>query len=146
MAILIVAGAVWGPDYFIFYKNEYLQNKYLKEFAALEDAYRQDKNGGDTPEETLEMLVTALEKGDAGAAANLFVPEKRKEMKKQFTAGLKSGGVELFLLSVKNNKLEGIVLDNGYRYQIIDDDDDEVILSVDFTFNERSNRWLIESL
>jgi len=43
----------------------------------LEKLYRNDKYGGKTPEETFDMFITALEKGDVELASKYFVLEKQ---------------------------------------------------------------------
>jgi len=44
----------------------------------LEELYRNDKYGGKTPEETFDMFIAALEKGDVELASKYFVIEKQE--------------------------------------------------------------------
>jgi hypothetical protein len=50
--------------------------KYIKEF---EEFYAKDTYGGKTPEETLELFISALEQGDTELARKYFVMEKQDE-------------------------------------------------------------------
>ena len=50
--------------------------------GRLEKAYRNDKYGGKTPEETLDLFVAALEKGDVELASKYFVLNKQEQRKK----------------------------------------------------------------
>lgn len=144
LLVLIIWGVVWGPQTFSFYWYEYLNRKHLAEFEAAEEMYRTDTNGGETPEETLDLFVSALEAGDAGLAASYFVPEKRGEMEKQFKAGFESGGVELLLGDLK--KIEKGTSVNGDRHEFVVLENNQVLFSYSLVKNTYSQKWLIESL
>ncbi len=45
--------------------------------SQLEELYRNDKYGGKTPEETFDMFIAALEKGDVELASKYFVIDKQ---------------------------------------------------------------------
>lgn len=45
----------------------------------LEKTYREDKYGGKTPEETFDMFIAALEKGDVDLASKYFVLNKQEQ-------------------------------------------------------------------
>jgi len=72
--------------------EQYLGEKRVDELAkALED-WRQDKYaraladtyGGDTPQETLQMYIDAVEKGDYELASKYFIESKREKELKSF--------------------------------------------------------------
>jgi hypothetical protein len=46
--------------------------------SEIEKLYRNDKYGGKTPEETFDMFIAALEKGDIELASKYFVLEKQE--------------------------------------------------------------------
>lgn len=48
----------------------------------LEKQYREDTYGGKTPEETFDMFIAALEKGDTELASKYFVLNKQEQWKK----------------------------------------------------------------
>jgi len=146
LLLAIVWGVVWGPQTFSFYWYEYLNRKHLAEFEALEEAYRMDTNGGETPEETLDLFVEALEAGDAGLAASYFVPEKRGEMEKTVKNWIRNNRVE-FIVSLLNKIVfdQKEIKDGRYLVEAVNDDK-EVELSVTFFKNPNSQKWLIESL
>ena len=50
-----------------------------KYFKDLKKAYENDIYGGKTPEETLQLFIDALKKGDIDLAAKYFVIEKQEE-------------------------------------------------------------------
>lgn len=140
----VIWGVIWGPQTLSFYWYEYLNRKHLAEFEALEEMYRTDTNGGETPEETLDLFAAALEAGDAGLAASYFVPDKRGEMEKQFKTGFKSGGVKLFLSEIEKEKEKFDLGENQVRFEFLFGEN--VGLTVDLVKNPNSQKWLIESL
>jgi len=54
---------------------------YMQLVTDLQERLKNDKDGGTTPEETLEMFTAALEKGDIDQASKYFVfePKERRE-------------------------------------------------------------------
>lgn len=145
MIALIIWGLIWGPQTLSFYWYEYLNRKHLAEFEAIEETYRTDTNGGETPEETLDLFVAALEAGDAGLAASYFVLEKRGEMERAVNNWKKNEGIDLVISSLQEAE-EGNFLGNS-KYQIpIVGDDGVVSITIDLIKNQHSQKWLIESL
>ena len=55
---------------------------YMQLVTDLQERLKNDKDGGTTPEETLEMFTAALEKGDIDQASKYFVfePKERQDM------------------------------------------------------------------
>lgn len=138
---LVVVGAIFVFITRDYWWQKYLTQKYLREFASLEEAYKNDTNGGSTPEETLQLLIRALEKKDAKLASSYFIPEKRNQMKKDFEAGFESGGVASFL---EITKFEGNWSKIDEALFVYDIPRGEVNLSFEFIRN--NNKWLIKSL
>lgn len=144
LLILIILGVIWGPKVFSFYWYEYLSQKYLAEFEEIELSYKVDKNGGSTPQETLDLFVSALRAKDAKLAASYFVPEKRGEMEKEFKVGFKNGGVELLLEDINNIEQENLVGNDKFEFVVLDDN--RVLFTYSLIKNKFSQKWLIESL
>src|SRR3989344_9643294 len=48
-------------------------------WTNLAELYKKDTYGGKMPEETLQLFIDALKKGDTDLAAKYFVPEKQKQ-------------------------------------------------------------------
>lgn len=142
----IIWGVVWGPQTFSFYWYEYLNRKHLAEFEAIEETYRTDTNGGETPEETLDLFVSALEDGDAGLAASYFVPEKRGEMGDTVKNWEKNNRLEFIIEMLKSITFEQKNIDGEMYLAEVMNQNKEVELSVSFLKNQHSQKWLIESL
>jgi hypothetical protein len=62
----------------------YIQDEQSKQDALVE-AYKNDPYGGTTPEETLQLYIEALEKGDIDMAVNLFAVEDRERAQNSFS-------------------------------------------------------------
>ena len=68
-----------------FFSFQYLQYRGSDEYQAeqfvknWERQYAEDTYGGDTPEETLRLFVSALKAGDTDLAAKYFVIDKQQE-------------------------------------------------------------------
>ena len=128
-----------------FWWRKYQENKILREYAALENAYKNDPYGGSTPEETLALFIDALKKGDAELASNYFIPEKREEYKKAVTNWIRLGknnDIATQLANVNNNRRP-----NSAEYQMSAVGLNNIAsLIVNFRENKYTEKWLIESL
>lgn len=74
----------WRGEYDIAHMDEYGRGLTAQLFQyqadRLEEQYKNDTYGGDTPEETLRLFVEALEKKDYSLAAKYYVPEKQAKV------------------------------------------------------------------
>ena len=80
LAIMIAGffALVWANTYHNGESEQKSAEKYLKD---LEQAYKNDTYGGTTPEETLQLFIDALKKGDIDLAVKYFLPDNREEIK-----------------------------------------------------------------
>ena len=89
VVLLIIAALVtWGLLHLSEIVNA-VQGKYMawksnRQIEALEKPYRTDKIGGQTPEETFDLFISALKKGDTDLASKYFVLQKQESWKKSF--------------------------------------------------------------
>ena len=72
--------------------------------SQLEELYRNDKYGGKTPEETFDMFIAALEKGDVELASKYFVIEKQESWLKTLEEYKKEGLISNFVAELKDTK------------------------------------------
>ncbi|MCX6712097.1 MAG: hypothetical protein NT041_00200 [Candidatus Vogelbacteria bacterium] len=142
VAVILIVFGWWTRD---FWWQKYQANKILREFAALDWAYKNDPYGSTTPEGTLALFIEALKKGDAELASNYFVPEKKDEYKKAFENWIKLGKVEKIISEI--SKTGGTGKFNNSVYQMSSVGMSNVVsLVVNFRKNEQTKKWLIESL
>jgi len=88
--LLIILMAILLVGFFVIFiinqnnlerKNYSLLNQVLKE---QENEYKNDIYGGETPQETLNLLISALEKGNGELASQYYVLEKQEKMKEYY--------------------------------------------------------------
>ena len=135
ITIVLVGGLVLlVMQYFRYrYSPEYRVEENLKE---LEKQYAEDSYGGDTPEETLALFISALKAGDTNLAAKYFVLDAQAQwredlavMKEKNLLGamindlnklgnrypLIEGGENTFIFEAYNNERELIMQANVSR-------------------------------
>ena len=78
--------------------------------------------GGKTPQETLKMLVTALEKNDLDLAVKYFIPENRKTVSEDLSRLENINLLVDLIKDLKNIKLGKLKNENLYRFEILDKD------------------------
>src|SRR3989344_4272535 len=98
LVIIIALGVIYyldgnkvlGTDKDLIYKDPKTitdPEEGIRYYELLQKAYKNDTYGGNTPEETLELFRTALEKGDIELASKYFVIEKQKKTLSDLKAG-----------------------------------------------------------
>ena len=104
--ILIVAAGVFLADWAMGKYKFWQETKKVDKLAqALRDIEKKDYEmamadtfGGQTPQETLEMFIKAVEKGDYELASKYFIIPKQEEWRDN-------------LISINNNNKQGIFLE-----------------------------------
>ena len=117
----------------------------VRYMERLEEAYRNDAYGGDTPEETLNLFIAALKAGDTDLAAKYFLLEEQERMKKELKQGIQSGGVGAFLQSFSIEKRGSKSSDSRYTFRAHDKETNADFI-VDLIQSPYTKKWKIESL
>ena len=81
----------------------------------LEIAYRDDKYGGTTPEQTVDLFIVALEKDDTDLASKYFVLEKQDAWKRTLDEYKNKALISDFVRELKNTKAE--LLKSNYNFK-----------------------------
>lgn len=127
---------------------EQQQTSEQKYFAELEEKYKNDLYGGETPEQTLQMFIAALKAGDTELASKYFVIEKQAEWRGKLEQTEEKGSLPKFIskLTAINTKTEGKnFTDNIYQFSHdIKEMGADWIISL--TKNTFTNKWKLESL
>ena len=110
-----------------------LYDKQLQMAQEMEDKYREDIYGGDTPEETLQLFIDALKAGDIDLASKYFVIDKQEEKLEELRDGEKSGGIELLLDILAKEKFGKELFEGRYKFTTYEGDRAE--FSFDLIFN-----------
>lgn len=111
----------------------------------MEEKYKNDTYGGDTPEQTLQLFIDALKAGNIDLASKYFVADKQEEWRE------KLGKIH------ENNLLDNMIGDlnrqkdrdeiNGQQINFyIYNDNNILAVAIRMSKNIFSNKWKIESL
>ncbi|MDD5032548.1 MAG: hypothetical protein PHC85_00295 [Candidatus Pacebacteria bacterium] len=79
------------------------------------EARAADKIGGKTPQETLDLFINAVEKGDYELASKYFVLEEKENTKKELLILDEKNKTEWYLAILKNAKSDGEIKDGSFR-------------------------------
>ena len=127
--------------------------KYNSAIKTMEDALRADTYGGKTPQETLNMFVSALKAGNLDLASKYFYLDTNPDSpdyltRKKWEEGLKKSGadgrVPIILKSLSTVKITGQT-EFGATFESFDARGDVSVL-VELRLNKYSGVWKIESM
>ncbi len=144
----------WSPDakrHRQLQENIDAYNNYISNYEA---AMKADTYGGKTPQETLDMFVDALKKGDMDLASKYFALDTNQNSpdyltRKKWTNGLievnKNGGVLNIISTLLSLKIKEQDNFGNASFQLLNSEG-MVDVSVDMIFNKYSQVWKIESM
>ncbi|OGN23567.1 MAG: hypothetical protein A2918_00640 [Candidatus Yanofskybacteria bacterium RIFCSPLOWO2_01_FULL_42_49] len=116
--ILVVLAIVW---FLPGYKSWQLKRAYDK----VEEPYYADTYGGKTPEETYDMFIDALKKGDVELASKYFVVEDQEKWNKTLSEYKKVGSLGGFVSELEEAKeiwkrVESVDENTGmFEYEVV---------------------------
>src|SRR3989344_4434656 len=108
---LLAIGAVVAVGLGALFFIQYLRDaddpeKQAREYMeALEKAYREDQYGGNTPEETLQLFIDALKKGDTDLAAKYFIIDEQEKIREDLLGAKNSNNLENVIKRIESLKL-----------------------------------------
>lgn len=142
IGVVIIAVAVFfGSEYYRYRKSpDYVTEQYFKQ---LEEAYKNDTYGGSTPEETLQLFIDALKKGDTDLAVRYFVIDQQDKWKLDLAESKKNNNLGLIIQYLENHGPASKISDNSYQF-IANDKSKNIVVIVDLVFNLSSKKWKIE--
>lgn len=136
----ILVFALGGVLYAGYSSQQEVRENALREMDA---SYSKDIAGGSTPEETLNLFISALEKQDSSKAATYFLPEKQALMKEHFDQGKENGGMVTFAHILRSPKKGVELFPGSYEYQFNIGEDAPLVLSL--VHNDTSKVWKLEA-
>lgn len=123
---------------------------YIKVIENYKTAMKADIFGGKTPQETLNLFITALEKEDAELAVKYFVLQEDGKVNEQVRQALidrqKEGSFKEMarLLKLAKPETEGVIGDFDYRFSVYESGKQQAYIIMGL--NKYSNVWKIESM
>ena len=170
-AALILAGAGWWAwDYFDLAESWEIAKFNVdsqRAIKALENYFKNDSYGGQTPPETYALYLEALKRGDLDTASLYFFWERQVEQKRKLEDLKAKGELEKYIVDLpKWGELKeeeyGDPSTKQYSYEFIQEKDEEYFdellnkkdikkagkyrARMDFQFNGAANIWKIYSL
>ncbi|MFA6136264.1 MAG: hypothetical protein WC705_02815 [Candidatus Paceibacterota bacterium] len=123
--------------------------KYLNWEKQYSEAMTADTYGGKTPQQTLNMFIEALKKGDAGLASKYFILNEEGKVDQKWIDGLNKTKEAGELTNVANKLSKAIpagsVMEGYFGFETRDARG-ELISDINMKLNKFSNVWKIESL
>lgn len=124
----------------------YIFEKKIEEFqAALSKPYRDDVYGGQTPQETWDLFLSALHKNDIDLASKYFVLEKQVSWKHIIEDTIREKGT-IDIASLQNIKFDSQTENTAYYYRLINENGKQINSSVIFILNPYNKIWKISLL
>jgi len=105
--------------------------------------YLEDTYGGKTPKETLDLFITAVEKGDFTLASKYFVLDKQEEWEKRLENGDRQK-LNNWVDSLKRAQERGSLWEGNFQMEV-KSEGDKIGLVIDFT-KYPSSVWKIQEL
>ena len=134
--VILLFGSYADPEA----KQEREAKQYLDD---LREQYENDPYGGVTPEETLNLFIEALEKGDVELASKYFVIDEQEEQLKYLQSLQNENQLELIIKDTKNLQLRR--KDNEKAFFAIANENNVVKVQVIMGLGV-NNKWKIYEL
>ena len=137
----IVMGSIVIAFIAVYFSPESKQEKYLK---TLQEQYANDTYGGETPEETLELFIQALEEGNVELASKYFVVEKQGEIREELSVGKENNNLDFLVEFLEKANRSTRLDENTHRFTVVEDQ--VAVMSFDLLLNTQTDKWKIEEL
>src|SRR3989338_528648 len=146
---LLAIGAVAAVGFGVLFFIQYLRNaedpeKQAQEYVeALEKAYREDQYGGNTPQETLQLFIDALKKGNTDLAAKYFIIDEQEKWKVKLSDIQRRDVLNFMIDDLEKLKLTKRDIDRVFF--TLADEQKVVLVEMILAKNEK-NKWKIIDL
>jgi len=163
LIIIFVLVAIFIVSWVTFLSPEAQSKLQYELYQQFENAYygalRNDTYGGQTPEETLQMFISALKQGDLDLAAKYFYLNTNEKSEDYLTGNKVRQGLqrlqdegripEVIALLEKaepfkdqTHKIE----DQWYYYYAVYGENGEILEEITFLYNKHSGVWKLDSI
>ena len=163
LIIIFVLVAIFIVSWVTFLSPEAQSKLQYELYQQFENAYygalKNDTYGGKTPEETLQMFISALKQGDLDLAAKYFTLDTNEKSEDYLTGNKVRQGLqrlqdegripEVIALLEKaepfkdqTHKIE----DQWYYYYAVYGENGEILEEITFLYNKHSGVWKLDSI
>jgi len=120
---------------------------WVKFGQEVEKLYRQDKDGGKTPEETMALFLDALRSGDTDQASKYFILDKQDQWREDLVKIKADGYLDEMVEDVGGATLaEKNEAEATYYMKSFDESGKELSTPIILNFNQKSGVWKISVL
>ncbi len=119
----------------------YLVEKYVQE---QQERYENDTVGGQTPEETLELFISALKEENLELASKYFVLDEQEEWYRDLSRIKKEGFLDEMISDLED--LETSKKNDGEAFYVLTDETNLVVVQLIITKNTSNGVWKITEL
>ena len=103
--ILLALLVIWSINsLFPVLRNKFEAWQVKRAYDKLAEPYYKDTYGGKTPEETYDLFISALKKGDTDLASKYFVIEDQESWDKTLSEYQNVGSLNSFIAEIENTK------------------------------------------
>lgn len=142
LALFIIIIALGSSGFFLSAEQK-LQKEYLSELREVAHLEASDTFGGTTPEETLELFITALEVGDVELASKYFVLGEQGKQLENLKKIVESNFLIEMVSDLKREKYRNNISEDQVTFSIGNDDN---FVALTILLNRNNNDlWKIES-
>jgi len=141
--VLLGLGALYALHFF---SPEYRQEQAaIQKLKEIQDQYAKDTYGGNTPEETIQLFIDALKKGDIDLAAKYFVIDKQEEWRSSLGIAKEHGNLEKLANILSKAGFGKEVYRDHYLLSVVNENKEE-IMSIELARNQYTKKWKIEKM
>ena len=136
---------VWAGNFGLQLYQQWSQQRYIASVEVLKAEYRNDTYGGATPEETLQLFITAFKASDLELASKYFIIEKQAEYLAKMQNWVKLG---------KGEEVVGVISKASWSGDSHSEQDqmdvwgknNESVLSISFFKNPYTLKWKLNNM
>lgn len=117
-------------------------NEYLSE---LENAYKNDHYGGETPHETVELLIRSLRTGDIKTASYYFLPDNKEDVFEELAMAKEYKELDRLIAVLERRDAGTLLFEGAFQFNVFTAEGRQEF-SIDLIKNPYTNKWKIERL
>ncbi|MBP6859275.1 MAG: hypothetical protein KBC69_01460 [Candidatus Magasanikbacteria bacterium] len=145
-SLVLLILLIWVCISVYFTWQGHIFEKKIEEFqAGLSKPYRDDVYGGQTPQETWNLFLSALHTNDIDLASKYFVLEKQASWKHIIEDTIREKGA-IDIASLQNITFDSQTENTAYYYRLINENGKQINSSVIFILNPYNKIWKISLL
>ncbi|PIR70070.1 MAG: hypothetical protein COU46_03470 [Candidatus Niyogibacteria bacterium CG10_big_fil_rev_8_21_14_0_10_42_19] len=141
--ISLTLAGLYATDYYL-NPNKKFESEVARELEDASRQYMDDTYGGETPEETLELFITALEEGNVELASKYFVVDDQREWFEKLNIIKQNDELKSMIKDIKTAKRGENINDNSSIFSIVNYKNE--IITVMNIIRIQNGLWKIEDL